>query len=63
MNRKFKVVAAACSVQYIILNVHTVCDVIIAQSCGTFPAFAGLRPLDFFLLASDCVMQCEYVYV
>jgi len=47
MNRKLKVVAAACIVQYIILNVHAVCDVIIARSCGTLGRYTstcfGLR--------------------
>jgi len=52
MNRKLKVVAAVCIVQYIILNVHTVCDVIIARSCGTLPPFAAI----ILLLALDCVM-------
>jgi len=42
MNRKLKVVAATCIVQYIILNVDTVCDVIIVRSCGTSPAFAAI---------------------
>ena len=51
MNRKFKVVAAVCSVQYITLNVHTVCDVIFARRCGTLPPFAAI------LLALDCVME------
>jgi len=53
MNRKFKVVAGVCSVQYIIVNVRIVCDVIIARSCGTLPAFAAI----ILLLALDCVMQ------
>ena len=53
MNRKFKVVAAACSVQYTILNVDTVCDVIIAHSCGTLPAFAA----NILLHVLNCVMQ------
>jgi len=53
MNRKVKVVALACSVQYITLNVHTVCDVIIARSCATLRAFAAV----ILLLALDCVMQ------
>jgi len=53
MNRKIKVVAAACSMQYIILNVHTVCDVIIARSCGMLPAFVAI----IFLLTLDCVRQ------
>jgi len=41
------------SVQYIIVNVHIVCDVLIARSCGTLPAFAAIM----LLLALDCVMQ------
>ena len=53
MNRKFKVAAAACSVQYMIVNVHTVSDVIISRGCGTFPAFVAI----ILLLALDCVMQ------
>jgi len=52
MNRKLKVVAEACIVQNIILNVHIVCDVIIARSCGTLPPFAAVT----LLLALDCVM-------
>jgi len=54
---KIEVVATACSTQYIILNVHTVCDVIIARSCGTLP---HLRPLYFCLLWSVWC-SCEYV--
>jgi len=45
---------AAGNVQYINLNVHTVCDVIIARRCGTLPPFAAIIIL---LLALDCVMQ------
>ena len=45
--------AAACIVQKIILNVHTVCDVIIPCRCGTLPPFAAI----IFLLALDCVME------
>jgi len=33
---------ASCIVQYIILNVHNVCDVIIARRCGTLPPFAAI---------------------
>jgi len=40
-------------VQYIIFNVHTVCDVIIASSCGTFPASVAI----IFLVTLECVMQ------
>jgi len=43
--------AAACIVQYIILNVHTVCDVIIARSCGSLPPFAAI------LFVLDCVVE------
>jgi len=43
--------AAACIVQYIILNVHAVCDVIIARRCGTLPSFAAI------LLVLDCVVE------
>jgi len=50
MNRKFKFVAAVCNVQYISVNVHIVCDVIIARSCGTLAAI-------ILLLGLDCVMQ------
>ena len=39
--------------QYIILNMHTVCDVIIARSCGTLPASAAI----IFLLTLECVMR------
>jgi len=39
--------------QYIILNVHTVCDVIIPRSCGMLPVFAAI----IFLLTLECVMQ------
>ena len=35
------------------VNVHTVCDVIIAHSCGTLPAFVAI----ILLLALDCVTQ------
>jgi len=38
---------AAWIVQHIVLNVHTVCDVIIARRCGTLPSFAALH---FYLL-------------
>jgi len=37
----------------IILNVHTVCDVIIACRCGTLPPFAAI----ILLLALDCMME------
>jgi len=49
----------SCSTQYIILNVRTVCDVIIARSCGTLPASAAIM----FLLTWECVISCTYVYV
>jgi len=58
VNRKFKVIAAACSVQYMIVNVHTVCDVIIARSCGTLPAFAANGPL-YFLPCFGLWCSCE----
>ena len=45
--------AAACIAQYIILNVHTVCDVIIARRCETLPPFAAI----ILILALDCVME------
>jgi len=45
--------------QYIILNMHTVCDVIIARSCGTLPASAPL----YFCLRWSVWCGCEYVYV
>jgi len=48
-----KLLHAACLVQCITLNVRTVCDVIIAHSCGTLPAFTAI----VLLLALDCVMQ------
>jgi len=52
MNRKFKVFAAACSVQYIIVNVHLVCDVIIpvvVERCRHLrPLFSLLPLLGFF---------------
>jgi len=50
MNRKLKVVAAACIVKQIIWNVHTVCDVIIVHTCGTLLAFTAI-----LLLALDKV--------
>ena len=55
MNHKFKVVAAACIVQYIILNVHTVCDVIITRRCGLWKVavICGL----ILLPALECVME------
>ena len=53
MNRQFKVVAAVCSVHYITENVHIVCDIIIARSCGTLPASAAI----IFLLTLECVTQ------
>ena len=50
---QIEVVATVCSTQYIILNVHTVCDVIFARSCGTLPASAAI----IFLLTLECMMQ------
>ena len=45
--------AAAGIVQYVILNVHTACDVIIVPRCGTLPHFAAI----ILLHALNCVME------
>jgi len=47
MIRKFKVVAATCIVQYIILNVYTVC--VMSQSFVVVERRPHLRPLYFLL--------------
>jgi len=55
MNAKSKLLQrrAACSTSSWTCILHTVCDVIIARSCGTLPASAAI----IFLLTLECVMQ------
>ena len=53
---QIEVVATACSMQYIILNVHTVCDVIIARSCGTLPGICG-HYIPAYVGVSDAVVN------
>jgi len=42
--------------QYIILNVHTVCDVTIARSCGTLPDVCG-HYIPAYVEVSDAVVN------
>jgi len=58
MKCKFKVIAAACIVQYIILNAHVgaycACDIIIVCiSCGMLPTLVAI----ILLLALDYAIQ------
>jgi len=55
MNPKSKLLQrrAVCSTSSWMGILHTVCDVIIARSCGTLPASAAIK----FLLTLECVMQ------
>ena len=55
MNPKSKLLQrrAVCSTSSWTCTLHTVCDVIIARSCGTLPASAAI----IFLITLECVMQ------